>query len=127
VERMLSSHPNLLCGYSEDVLSHKLDFLRRVVGLDNAAIRAPYLTYSVADRLRPRYFYALQRGALQHYAYSTLVACSEAKFVKMAHGLARGTQATLEDLTACREHTESPAFRAYMDEQEVRATRKRND
>ena len=116
VERMLSNQPMLLCSYSPELLLRKLDFLRSVVGLRNEDILSPFLASSLDDRMRPRYFYALQRGALQRFAFSSLMVCSDANFMKMVDGL--GAPASAEEVAAYKAHIVSPAFRAYMDEQE---------
>jgi hypothetical protein len=118
VVQMVSAHPQLLYR-SPECLSPKLDFMRSVVGLSTAEIESAYLIYSLEDRMRPRYFYALQRGVEQRYAFGSLITCSDAKYLKMANGLARGTHATAEDVAAYQAHIATPAFRAYMDEQEA--------
>jgi len=116
--RMVSAHPQLLY-YSPEGLSPKLEFMRSVVGLDTSEIVSAYLIYSLEDRMRPRYFYALQCGIEQRYAFGSLMKCSDAVFVKMANSLAKGVHATAEDVAAYQAHIATPAFRAYMDEQEA--------
>ena len=114
VKWILSSHPSLL-KLSAKGLSPKLDFMRNLVGLDVGKIVPSLLTSSLDNRLRPRFFYALQHDA-QHYAFSTLVNPSDAKFVKMIHRLEK--PASVGEMAAYKAHIASPAFRAYMDEQE---------
>jgi hypothetical protein len=123
VLRLVSGHPQLLY-LSPEGLSLKLDFMRCVVGLSTSETDSAFLTYSL-DKMRWRYFYALQRGVEQRYAFSSLVKCSDAVFVKMANSLARGTRATAEDVATYRAHIATPAFLAYMDKQEaaIRAAR----
>jgi hypothetical protein len=71
------------------------------------------------DKMRQRYLNALQRGVAQRYAFSSLVISLDAKYLKMALSLAHGTHATAEDIAAYQAHIVTPAFRAYMDEQEA--------
>jgi hypothetical protein len=122
---MVSEHPELMC-YSPEGLSLKLDFLRSVVGLNTSEIMPRFLIASLDNVLRPRYFYALQRGVEQRYKFSSLAICPDAKYLKMAHSLTTGTHATAEDVAAYQAHIATPAFRAYMDEQEaaIRAARR---
>jgi hypothetical protein len=118
VVRMVSGHPQLLL-YSPGGLSLKLEFMRSVVGLNTSEICSALLTYSLDKRTRPRYFYARQRGVEQRYTFSTLITCSDATFLKMANSLAKGMQATAADVAAYKAHIATPAFCAYMDEQEA--------
>jgi hypothetical protein len=115
VVRMVSAHPQLLV-YSPARLSLKLDFMRNVVGLSNSEVLPVFLASSL-DKMRPRYFYARQRGVEQRYTFSSLVVSADAKYLKMALSLPRGTHATAEDVAAYKAHIATPAFLAYMDEQ----------
>ena len=115
VKRMLSANPMVLMP-SADALSPKLDFVRSVVGLDTSAISARFLAASLDGVLRPRYFYALQRGVLERYTLSSLVHHSTAALLKMLHRLERA--ATANEVAAYTAHIASPAFSAYMVEQE---------
>jgi len=119
VERMLSDQPTLL-SLSQELLLEKLDFLRSVVGLDNSEISARLLVASLENVLRPRYFYALQRGAVHtpDYNFESLLKRVDADFVKTVGGFARGVHPSAEEMAAYRAHIASPAFCAYMDEQE---------
>ena len=118
VVQVISTHPDLLLR-SPEGLSLKLDFLRCVVGLTTSEILPVFLVLSLETRMRLRYFYALQRGAAQRYAFSTLVIRTDAKYLTMANGLAKGVCATAADVAAYKAHIATPAFRAYMDEQEA--------
>jgi hypothetical protein len=116
-ERVMSAHPSLLW-LSPKSLLPKLSFLRSVVGLSNSEISPLFLAYTLENRMRPRYFYAMQRGVMQRYTLSTLVIPSDANFVKRANGLAKCVQATAAEIAAYKAHIATPAFHAYMDEQE---------
>ena len=124
VVRMLTAHTQLLAR-SPDGLSLKLDFMRSVVGLNTSEILPVFLVLSLETRMRPRYFYAQQRGVEERYKFGSLVSPSDAKFLKMANSLARGVQATAADVATYQAHIATPAFHAYMDEQEaaIRAER----
>jgi hypothetical protein len=119
VKRISSTHPQLLACVSAERLSAKLDFMRNVVGLNTSEIMPRFLIASLDNVLRPRYFYALQRGVEQRYAFSTLVIPSDAKYLKMANSLPKGVHAIAADVAAYQAHIATPAFRAYMDEQEA--------
>ena len=115
VKRILSSHPSLLMRAAKGLLP-KLDFMRNVVSLDVAGKIAPaLLSYSLENTMRPRFFYAMQHDA-QRFAFSSLVISPDAKFVKMVRGLEK--PATVIEIAAYKAHISSPAFRAYMNEQE---------
>jgi len=116
VERMVSDQPTLL-SLSQELLLGKLDFLRSVVGLDNSEISARLLAAAL-QTMRPRYFYALQRSFTYACKFETLVTYVDADFVKWVGGFARGVHPSAEEMAAYRAHIASPAFRAYMDEQE---------
>jgi hypothetical protein len=118
VVRMVSMQPDLLWR-SPERLSAKLDFMRNVVGLNTSEIMPRFLIASLDNVLRPRYFYALQRGVEQRYTFSTLVIPSDAKYLKMANSLPKGVHAIAADVAAYQAHIATPAFRAYMDEQEA--------
>ena len=120
LNRILSTNPAPLVS-SVQALSPRLDFMLNVVCLDVRQIPSRFLVAGM-DSMRPRFFYALQRGA-SHYAFSTLVQCSDAKYLKMIHCLEK--PASVSAIAAYKAHTTSPAFRAYMDEQEhaIRARR----
>jgi hypothetical protein len=118
VLRVISVHPNLLVR-SPEGLSLKLDFMRNVVGLGNSEIFPRLLVASFDNVMWPRYFYALQRGIEQRYKFSTLVIPTDARFLKRTHSLAKGVDATAAEVTAYQAHVATPAFHAYMDEQEA--------
>ena len=115
VKRILSSNPTVVM-ISAKALSPKLDFMRSVVGLDTSAISGRLLKASLDGVLRPRYFYVLQRGVMERYALGSLVHQSTAALLKMLHRLGRA--ATADEVAAYTAHIASPAFHAYMDEQE---------
>ena len=113
VKRILSTHPSMLMD-STETLSPKLDFMLNVVGLDIGCVRARFLATSL-DSMRPRFFYAMQR-AERRYAFGTLVKRPDATYVKMVDGLEK--PASVGEIAAYKAHIASPAFVAYMDEQE---------
>jgi hypothetical protein len=114
VKQILSSIPTVLT-FSAKRLLPKLDFMLNVVCLDVRDIIPVLLGYSLENTKRPRFFYAVQH-AVQRYAISSLVKCSDAKFLKMIHRLDK--PATVNEIAAYKAHIASPAFRAYMAEQE---------
>ena len=60
VKRILSSHPSLLMHAAKN-LSPKIDFMRNVVGLDVGDLSAALPSYSLENKMRPRFFYAMQQ------------------------------------------------------------------
>ena len=114
VKRIVSSHPSLLMASVKSLLP-KLDFMLNVVSLDVGRIAPALLSSSLENTMRPRFFYAMQQTE-KHYALSTLVKRSDAKIVKMIHRLKK--PATANEIAAYKAHIASPAFCAYMDEQE---------
>ena len=113
VKRILSSQPCLLMRAAKS-LSPKIDFMRNVVGLDLSQVEPRFFTGSLDNVLRPRVFYAMQREV--SYAFSTLVKRSDAEILKMLHRLKK--PASVNEIAAYKAHIASPAFRAYMNEQE---------
>jgi hypothetical protein len=118
VVQMVSGHPQLLV-YSPEGLSLKLEFMRNVVGLNTSEIASRFLIASLDNVMRPRFFYALQRGVAQRYTFGSLVIPSDARYLKMALSLPRGMHAFAADVAAYKAHIATPAFLAYMDEQEA--------
>ena len=114
VKRLLSSQPSLLMSSVKSLLP-KLDFMLNVVRLDVGDFVPVSLASSLDKKLRLRFFYAMQQTE-KHYTFSSLITLSDAKFVKMIHSLKR--PATVNEIAAYKAHTASPAFYAYMDEQE---------
>ena len=114
VKRLLSSQPSLLTSSVKSLLP-KLDFMLNVVRLDVGDLVPVLLASSLDKKLRLRFFYAMQQTE-KHYTFSSLITLSDAKFVKMIHSLKR--PATVNEIAAYKAHTASPAFYAYMDEQE---------
>ena len=114
VKRILSSHPSLLTRSAKG-LSPKLDFMLNVVGLDVGEIVPILLAYNMENKIRSRFFYAMQHDA-QRFALSTLVIPSDAALLKRIHRLEK--KANVGEIAAYKAHITSPAFRAYMDEQE---------
>ena len=117
VKQMVSTQPQLLM-LTPVVLLPKLGFLRDVVGLSSDAVLPAFLVWSLEGRLRPRWFYAVQRGIEQRYSFSTLAGTSDATYVKMANGLGRLKYATVGDVAALKAYFSSQAFLAYMAELE---------
>ena len=114
VNRILSSNPSPLKLTAKN-LSPKLDFMLNIVSLDVDAITSGHLAASLDNVLRPRFFYAMQHTE-QLYALSSLIKLSDAAYLKMIHHLEK--PATVGEIAAYKAHIASPAFIAYMDEQE---------
>ena len=102
---------------SAQSLSPRLEFLRGVVGLGSKDIGPLFLSFSLQSRMRPRWFYAMQRGVEQRYTIRTLIGRSDAAYVNLVNGLPKGAT-TEAEVAAYKAYIASPAFRAYMDEQE---------
>ena len=113
VNRILSTHSSLL-KQSAKALFPKLDFMLNVVSLEFGQIVGRFLSASL-DSLRHRFFYAMQR-AERRYTLSSLIQRSDAAYLKLVDGLEK--PASVGEIAAYKAHIASPAFIAYMDEQE---------
>ena len=78
---------------SENDRAGKLDFLSRVAGMSTQELSnaASLFAYSLDGRLRPRYFYALQRGTVHRWKISTLMLEADQSYVAYALGRGNGT------------------------------------
>jgi hypothetical protein len=86
--KLVTAHPNLLGVCSVEELQAKLDFLSRVAKLSVADLNSGGSLFAAnLDTLRSRFFYALKHGALERYKLSTLIFCSDARFLRFVHQL----------------------------------------
>ena len=129
---MLTTHPTLLGSCAIAELQPKLDFLRSVAKLSDGDLNhSPTLfSASLEDTLRPRFFYALQHGALEPYQSSTflrLMYCSSERFLRRVHGhrLRLGEAASAEEVERFKETVSSPPFMEWAAREEERIRRGR--
>lgn len=102
-------------------LAAKLDFLRNVMGLEASQVDATQpFGYSLQERMRPRFFYARQRGTA--LGVSTMLKSSGPVFVGYAHGASNcvAEPACAADVAAYTAHIASPEFKRYCDAEEAR-------
>jgi len=109
--KVVTSQPTLLGACSTTSYQAKVDFLRDVAGLSDYDLNhgAPFFGSSLEDKLRPRFFYAVQHGALERCKLSTLTFCSDAVFLRMVHRL--DAPASADAVERYKETVSSAAFK----------------
>jgi len=108
--KLITSLPMLLGVCSTPELQAKLDFLRDVAGLSDKDLNngARFFSASLERVVRPRFFYALQHGALERYKLSSLTFCSDAVFSQRVHRL--DAPASADAVKRYKEAVSSAAF-----------------
>ena len=125
--KIVTAIPTLLGVCSVEELQAKLDFLRHVAGMSYEDLNnaGALCTHSLDGRLRPRYFYALQKQQLGgRHGISTLMKATDAQFVAIMQGGTSRDRATEAEVASFREHVASPEFAAWSKEQEARILRR---
>jgi hypothetical protein len=124
--KILRRHQTLLGSPSTSDLQARLDFVSRVAGMSTADLNktGPLFNYRLNERLRARYFYALQEGKLADFtSMSTMLAETDATFLAMLQGLsstaARANKASDQEVERYQEHVVSAKFVAWREEQEA--------
>jgi hypothetical protein len=93
-------------------------------GNKNAELAAPLFKYRLDERLRARYFYALQEGKLADFtSMSTMLAETDATFLAMLQGLsstaARANKASDREVASYKKQVVSAEFVAWREQQEA--------
>jgi hypothetical protein len=120
--KIVTMNPTLLGVVSVDELQAKLDFLSVVVGMSTAELNnAPSLFgLSLDDRLRARYFYALQEGRLARFgSINTMMSETDTSFLAMLEGQPSRGRATDLEVACYKEQVASPEFVAWRERQEA--------
>jgi hypothetical protein len=113
------------------VLQARLDFLSRVAGMSTAELSKAGVLFGfrLNERLRARYFYALQEKKLDFTSLSTMLAETDATFLAMLQGLsrtkARENPASDQEVERYQELVASAKFVAWRERQEARILRAR--
>jgi hypothetical protein len=113
------------------VLQARLDFLSRVAGMSTAELSKAGVLFGfrLNERLRARYFYALQEKKLDFTSLSTMLAETDATFLAMLQGLsrtkARENPACDQEVERYQELVASAKFVAWRERQEARILRAR--
>jgi hypothetical protein len=130
--KILRRHQTLLGSPSTSDLQARLDFVSRVAGMSTADLNktGPLFHYRLNERLRARYFYALQEGKLADFtSMSTMLAETDATFLAMLQGLsstaARANKASDQEVERYQELVASAKFVAWRERQEERILRAR--
>ena len=121
--KLVTALPTLIGSPKATELQARLDFLRRVVGMSNAELNnaASLFTRSLDGRLRPRFFYALQRDRLARFGtINTMMQATDAAFLAMMQGKPCTDRTSEAEVTRYREHVASPEFVTWRREQEAR-------
>ena len=122
--KIVTAIPNLLGLCSVEELQAKLDFLRHVAGMSKEDLNnaGALFTCSLDGRLRPRYFYALLKGAVYSCSTFTLMAEADPAYVAYALGRrnCRKKPASKDEVSRFREEVASPEFAAWRVAQEAK-------
>ena len=121
--KLVTTMPTLLGGVSVKELQAKLDFLSRVAGMSTVDLNnaASLLTYSLDGRLRPRYFYALQKHRLARFtSMNTMMQVTDATFLAMMQGGPSTDRASKAEVERYQKLVASVGFVAWRKRQEAR-------
>ena len=121
--KILTSQPIRFGAPNIIELQAKLDFLRHVAGVSKDDLnKAPLLFgLSLDDRLRTRYFYALQNDRLGgRYGINTLMQVSDATFLAMMQGGTVNDRASKAEVARYQKLVASVGFVAWRVRQEAR-------
>jgi hypothetical protein len=125
--KLITALPTLLGGVPVDDLQAKLGFFRQVAGTsDDDLNNAPHLFGRSLDRrLRPRFFYALQKHEIGgRFGINTLMHVTDATYVAMMQGGTTRDRASEAEVARFRKHVASAEFLAWSKEQEARILRR---
>ncbi len=120
--KIITMNPTLLGVAPVEALQAKLDFLR-VVGMSTAELNkaGALFTFSLDDRLRARYFYALLKGRLARFtSKNTMFKTTDAAFLAMLQGQPYGTRASELEVARYDKLVKSAKFAAWRERQEAR-------
>ena len=121
--KLVTAQPTLLGGAPVGKLQARFDFLRRVAGMSNEDLNkaGSLFVLDLDGRVRPRYFYALQKDRLgRRHGISTLMVATDAAFVAMMQGHPSIQRASAAEVARYRQHVASAEFVAWSKEQEAR-------
>ena len=125
--KLLTTQPTLLGAPKTIELQAKLIFLSRVVGMskDDLNKAAALFTYSLDNRLRARYFYALQKHRLARFTVmSTMTKETDAVFLAMMQGGTVKDCASKAEVACYQKLVSSAGFVAWRKRQEARILRR---
>ena len=122
--KLVTSLPNLLGVAPVDELQAKLDFLSVVAGMSTAELNKAGVLFALSldDRLRARYFYALQEGRLARFtSMNTMMQVKDSVFLAMLQGRPSTTKEFASELEVERykKLVASAEFVAWREEQEA--------
>jgi hypothetical protein len=124
--KILRRHQTLLGSPPTSDLQARLDFVRRVVGMSTADLNkaAPLFNFRLNERLRARYFYALQECKLADFtSMHTMMNVTDAAFLAMLQGVsytvAHANPASDQEVERYKEQVVSAKFVAWREEQEA--------
>ena len=120
--KLVTANQILLGVCSVEELQTKLNFLSRVAKLSVADLNSGGSLFAAnLDTLRSRFFYALKHGALERYKLSTLVFCSDARFLRFVHQL--DALADSRTIAEYKQEVASTAFQKWVAQAEARRLR----
>ncbi len=114
---VISAYPSVL-SLSVDLLHTKLHWLLKVAGCNTAEVQdhAVLLTFSLPERMRPRFFLALQRGVLGRCKLVTCMQVTDAEFLTQT---LHDTPAASWSVEQYKQYIASPEFASFMDREEA--------
>ena len=127
--KLVTAYPTLLGVVSVEELQAKLDFLRRVAGMSIEELNksGPLLAYSLDNRLRARYFYALQKHRLARFGtINTMMKETDATVLAMMQGETAKDRASKAEVARYQKLVASAGFVAWRKRQEARLLRSRS-
>ena len=124
--KIVTALPTLLGASKTIELQARLDFLSRVAGMSTADLNnaASLFTRSLDGRLRPRYFYALQKHRLARFGtMNTMMQVTDATVLAMMQGETAKDRASKEEVACYQKLVESAGFVAWREQQEAQLVR----
>ena len=121
--KLVTTTPTLLGGVSVEELQAKLDFLRRVAGMSIEELNksGPLLAYSLDNRMRARYFFALLKHRLARFtSMTTLMMVTDAAFLAMIQGGSCYDRASKAAVARYQKLVASAGFVAWRERHEAR-------
>ena len=121
--KIVTANPTLLGAPKTKELQEKLEFLSRVAGMSTVDLNnAGSLFHGSLDgRLRPRYFYALQKHRLARFrSMHTMMKVTDAAFLAMMQGGPCTDRASKAEVARYQKLVASAGFVAWRERQEAR-------
>jgi hypothetical protein len=126
--KIITSMPDLLGAPTTAELHAKLDFLSVVAGMSTAELNkaGALFTFSLDDRLRARYFYALLKGRLARFgSMNTMMSETDTSFLAMLEGQRSRQRVSELEVAHYDKLVKSAKFVAWRKRQEAQRLQQR--